>query len=150
MFKDVILTVFNFQQHCCLRKVVTLYNLNNLSILHTDENMKKIFPSKPTKTLCRREKNVKEVLSFSLLPVKPKNSESCITSCKKCDICNNDLITENKFLSVKLLVGFIMSQAICLVTAVMLFTWFHVKSVKINTQDQPLISRPDLEFITVT
>ena len=70
---------------------------NNLSILHTDENMKKIFPSKSIKTLYRREKNLKEILSPSLFPAKPKNSESCITSSKKCDICKNYLITDNKF-----------------------------------------------------
>ena len=42
-----------------------------------------------------------------------------------------------------------MSEAICVVTAVM-FTRFLVKTVKISTQDQPLISRPDSEFIKVT
>ena len=36
-------------------------------------------------------------ISPSLFPAKPKNSESCITSCKKCDICKNYLITDNKF-----------------------------------------------------
>ena len=70
---------------------------NNLSILHTDENMKKIFPSKSIKTLYRRGKNLTKILSPSLFPAKPKNSESCITSCKKCDICKNYLITDNKF-----------------------------------------------------
>ena len=88
-------------------KFITTYNpalpnihniiQNNLSILHTDENMKKIFPSKSIKTLYRREKNLKEILSPSLFPAKPKNNESCITSCKKCDICKNYLITDNKF-----------------------------------------------------
>ena len=56
---------------------------NNLSILHTDENMKKNFPSKTIRP--------------SLFPAKHKNSESCITSCKKCDICKNYLITDNNF-----------------------------------------------------
>ena len=70
---------------------------NNLSILHTDENMKNIFPSKSIKTLYRREKNLKEILSPSLFLAKPKNSESCITSCKKCDICKNYLLTDNNF-----------------------------------------------------
>ena len=70
---------------------------NNLSILHTDENMKKIFPSKSIKTLYRKQKSLKEILSPSLFPAKPKNSESCITSCKKCDIRKNYLLTDNKF-----------------------------------------------------
>ena len=88
-------------------KLITTYNpalpnihniiQNNLSILHTDENMKKIFPSKSIKTLYRREKNLKEILPPSLFSAKPKNSESCITSCKKCDICKNYLLTDNKF-----------------------------------------------------
>ena len=88
-------------------KFITTYNpalpnihniiQNNLSLLHTDENMKKIFTFKSIKTLYRREKNLKEILSPSLLPAKPKNNESCIKSCKKCDICKNYLITDNKF-----------------------------------------------------
>ena len=88
-------------------KFITTYNhalpnihniiQSNLSILHTDENMKKIFPSKSIKTLYRREKNLKKILSPSLFPAKPKNSESCITSCKKCDICKNYLLTDNTF-----------------------------------------------------
>ena len=56
-----------------------------------------MFPSKSTKSFYRREKDLKEILSPSLFPAKPKNSESCITSCKKCDICKNYLITDNKF-----------------------------------------------------
>ena len=56
--------------------------------------LKKIFLSKSIKTLYRREKNLKKILSPSLFPAKPKYSESCITSCKKCDICK--LLTDNK------------------------------------------------------
>ena len=70
---------------------------NNLSILHTNENMKKLLPPKSIKTLYRREKNLKEILSPSLFPVRPKNSDSCITSCMKCDICKNYLITDKNF-----------------------------------------------------
>ena len=58
---------------------------------------KKIFPSKSIKTLYRKEKYPKEILSPSLFPAKSKNSESCITSCKKCDICKNYLISDNRF-----------------------------------------------------
>ena len=38
---------------------------NNLSILHTGENMKKISPPKSIKTSYKREKNLKEILSVS-------------------------------------------------------------------------------------
>ena len=34
---------------------------NDLSILRTDENIKKLFPSKSIKTLYRREKDLKEI-----------------------------------------------------------------------------------------
>ena len=79
---------------------------NNLSISHTGENMKKIFLSKSIKTLYRREENLKEILSLSLYPAKPKNNESCMASCKKCDICKNYMLTGNKFKG-KVTVGFI-------------------------------------------
>ena len=95
------------------------YSIWQDNFLH--ENMKKHFPSKSIKTLYRRKKNLKEILSPLLFLAKPKNIESCITSCKKSDICKSYLITDNR-LSVKLLVGFLMSVAICLVTAVMLST----------------------------
>ena len=88
-------------------KFITTYNpalpnihniiQNNLSILHTDENRKKSFPSKSIKTLYRREKKLRKILSPSLFPAKPKKSESCITSYRKCDIWKNYLITDNKF-----------------------------------------------------
>ena len=70
---------------------------NNLSILNSDENMKKIFSSKLVKTLHRRKTNLREVLLPSLFPTKPKNSGSCIASCKKWNICKNYLLTGNKF-----------------------------------------------------
>ena len=70
---------------------------NNISILNTDQNMIKIFPSKSIKTLYRREKYLKEILSPFLFPAKSKNNGNCITSCKKCDICKNYLIIDNKF-----------------------------------------------------
>ena len=81
------------------------------------------------KTLHKREKSLVEILSPSVFPAKPKNSENCISSCKKCGICKYYLLTDNKF---KLQVGFVMSKAICLVTAVMSSTWFLVKTVNIN------------------
>ena len=47
-------------------------------------------------TLYRREKNLKEILSPSLfLPALNKN-ESSISTCKQCDICRNDFISDNK------------------------------------------------------
>ena len=88
-------------------KFITTYNhglpnihniiQNNLSILHTDENRKKIFPSKSIKTLYRREKKLRKILSPSLFPAKPKKSGSCITCYGKYGLWKNYLITDNKF-----------------------------------------------------
>ena len=50
----------------------------------------------------------------------------------------------------KVNVGFVMPEAICQVAAVMSSSWFLVKTLKINTWNQLLTSRPDLEFIKVT
>ena len=95
------------QDRVSVPKFITTYNpaspnihniiQNNLSILHTDENMKKIFPSKSIKSLYRREKNLKKILSRSLFLAKPMNSENFIVSCKKHDTCKNYLLTDNKF-----------------------------------------------------
>ena len=59
--------------------------------------MKKIFPPNTIKTLYRREKNLKEILSSSLFPSKAKQIENSITSCDKCDICKNFLGSDTKF-----------------------------------------------------
>ena len=48
---------------------------NNLLILHTDGKMKKSFLSKSIKTLYKKEKNLKEMLSPFPFPVKPKNRD---------------------------------------------------------------------------
>ena len=62
---------------------------NDLSILHTDEKMRKIFPPNTIKTLYKREENLKEILSPSLFPSNAKQIKNYITSCNKCDICKN-------------------------------------------------------------
>ena len=57
--------------------------------------MKKIFPPNTIKTLYKHEKNLKEILPPSLFPSKQiKNS---ITSCNKCGICKNFLVSDTKF-----------------------------------------------------
>ena len=90
---------------------------NNLSILHTGENVTKIFRSKSTKTLYRRVNIMKKILSPSIFPVKPKNRYSCITYCKK--YASTKIVWKLIIsLSVKLLVGFIMPEASYLATAV--------------------------------
>ena len=58
--------------------------------------MKKILPPNTIKTLYSREKNLKEILSPSLFPSKAKQFENSITSCNKCDICKNFLVSDTK------------------------------------------------------
>ena len=70
---------------------------NNLSILHTDEDMKKLFLPNSLTAMYRREKNLKEILSPSLFPLKFNKNESSISNCNNCDICKNHLISDNKF-----------------------------------------------------
>ena len=54
---------------------------NNWSILHSDENMKTLFPPSSLTTVYRREKNLMETLSPSLFPPKFNKNESSISSC---------------------------------------------------------------------
>ena len=70
---------------------------NNLSILPTDEDMKKRFPHNSVTTIYRREKNIMEILSSSLFPTKFKKNESYFSNCNRCDIYKNYLISDNKF-----------------------------------------------------
>ena len=70
---------------------------NNLSYVHTDEDMNKFFPLVSLITLHREENNLKEILSSSIFSNKFSKNESSISSCNKCDICKNYLISDNKF-----------------------------------------------------
>ena len=45
----------------------------------------------------RRKKNLNEILSPSLFPSKAMQIENAITSCNKCDICKNFLVSDTKF-----------------------------------------------------
>ena len=112
-------------------KFITTYNpalpninkimKNNLAIFYTDEKMKKIFPPNTIKALYRRKKNLKEILSPSLFPSKAKKIENSITSCNKCDICKNFLVSDTKFKCVRLQVEYIISEVNLFVILLMLF-----------------------------
>ena len=92
--------------------------------------MEKIFPPISIKTLCRREKNLKEILSPSLFPFKAKQIENSITSCNKCDTCKNFLVPEAKFKCK--VTGRVYNIRGKLVTPLMLFIWSPVPTVMIN------------------
>ena len=79
-------------QHC-LKNIKEIIQ-NNLTIFHTNENMKIIFPSNSLTKICRREKNLQEF--FPLFPPKFNKSECSVSNCNKCGICKNYLICHNK------------------------------------------------------
>ena len=61
----------------------------HLSLLHSDECLRQLFPANMFSNIFRRNKNLKELLVPSKYP-NPKNSrQNFITSCNKCDICKN-------------------------------------------------------------
>ena len=64
----------------------------SLSLLHSDDSLKQLFPANIFSTICRRNKNLKELLAPSKY-LNPKNSkQSSNTSCNKCDICKNYMV----------------------------------------------------------
>ena len=70
-----------------------------LPLLHSDENLKELFPASAFNTIYRRNKNLKELLSPSLFPNRKSTKSNSIISCNSCDICNNYMVFENMFTS---------------------------------------------------
>ena len=70
----------------------------HLPVLHSDSDLKNIFPENSICTLFKRNRNLKEILSPSLY-TKNKNEKKSyvIKNCGKCDICKNYLISDNTF-----------------------------------------------------
>ena len=128
---------------------------NNLSILHADEDIKKL-PRNSLTIIYRRERNLEEILSASLFPPKFNKNESYISNCNKCDICKNFLISGNKFKSTVTGRVYRGRGRVCSVRgslsckALMLFTLFLVIFVETSMQVQLLILIPDLEYTKVS
>ena len=68
-----------------------------LPLLHSDENLKELFPAGAFNTIYRRNKNLKELLSPSLFPNRKSTKSNNIISCNSYDICNNYMVFENMF-----------------------------------------------------
>ena len=66
-----------------------------LPLLHSDENLKELFPASAFNTMYRRNKNLKELLSPLLFPNRKSTKSKSIISCNSCDICNNYMLFEN-------------------------------------------------------
>ena len=68
-----------------------------LPLLHSDENLKELFPASVFNTIYRRNKNLKELLSLWLFPNRKSTKSNSIISCNSCDICKNYMVFENMF-----------------------------------------------------
>ena len=68
-----------------------------LPLLHSDKNLKELFPASAFNTIYRRNKNLKELLSPSLYPNRKSTKSNSIISCNSCDICKNYMVFENMF-----------------------------------------------------
>ena len=88
-------------------KFVTKYNLKlpkidgiikkNISILHSDDALKTLFPKDCFSTIYKRNKNLKELIAPSIYPKKTNTRKSSIADCNNCDICKNYMIFDNTF-----------------------------------------------------
>ena len=69
----------------------------HIHYLHSDEVLKKAFPSKKFFVIYKRNKNLKEMVAPSSYPKTSIKSNNTIVSCNKCDIYKNFLIADSKF-----------------------------------------------------
>ena len=59
----------------------------HLPLLHSDDNLKTLFPNETFNVVCKRNKNLKELLTPSLFPIPRREKYSCVRSCNTCHIC---------------------------------------------------------------
>ena len=64
----------------------------HISILHSDDALKTLFPKDCFSTIYRRTKNLKELIAPSIYPKKINTRTSSIKNCNNCDICKNYMI----------------------------------------------------------
>ena len=69
----------------------------HLPLLHSDDNLKTLFPTETFNIVYRRNKNIKELLTPSLFPTPRRKKYSCVTKCNTCDICKNYMIFSSTF-----------------------------------------------------
>ena len=65
-------------------------------LLHSDDNLKTLFPTETFNVFYRRNKNLKEPLTPSLFPI-PRGEKWCVCSCNVCDICKNYMVFSSTF-----------------------------------------------------
>ena len=70
----------------------------HLPVLHSDSDLKNIFPGNSICLVFKRNRNLKEILSPSLFTKNKNEKKSYIVkNYGKCDICKNHLISDNTF-----------------------------------------------------
>ena len=70
----------------------------HLPVLHSNQNMLKIFPSNTINVTYKRGKNLRELISPSLFPrVHNQHSSDSVKCQKRCDICTNVLVASVEF-----------------------------------------------------
>ena len=67
----------------------------HISIRHSDDAFKTLFPKDCFSTIYKRNKNLKELIAPSIYPNKTNTRKSSITNCNNCDICKNYMIFDN-------------------------------------------------------
>ena len=70
----------------------------HISILHSDDALKTLFPKDCFSTIYKRNKNLKGLIAPSIYTKKINTRTSSITSCNNCDICKNYMILDNTFI----------------------------------------------------
>ena len=69
----------------------------HLPVLHSSHKMLQIFPENTVNVTYRRNKNLKELISPSLLPRTIKENYSIEKCNRRCDICKNFLVLSTEF-----------------------------------------------------
>ena len=69
----------------------------HLPLLHSDDNLKILFRTETFNVVCRKNTNLKELLTPSLFPTLRREKYSCVASCNTCDICKNYMVFSSTF-----------------------------------------------------
>ena len=69
-----------------------------ISISHSDDPLRTLFPKDCLSTIYERNKNLKELIAPSTYPKKINTRTSSITNYNNCDIWKNDMIFDNTFI----------------------------------------------------
>ena len=68
-----------------------------LSLLHSDDSLKQLFPDNIFSTTFKRNKHLQEILEPSKYPNPRNRRQKSINSCNKCDICKNCMVFDRTF-----------------------------------------------------